>query len=345
MASFAEYAALARHLHELRRSGERTAAQLAEARGTTGAAADRLDQRLAVQQQRLTALGQMIGKSVPAAPPTGPPLPPPAGYPPPPPPAGYPPSGPAGQPTVPAQYAGPDHVDPPEPPPPAGHVYRPSGFDTSERFGQQRADGSRASGSGADPAAGTPYPELPAGPARRALPATPATGPVPGPRLPSDAAPSGAGPTSGAGPGTPPARPVDPVRELELARQAADGADVMIVQTETMAQQAPLFPSMSPLARATTVYLSCAGLLTVVIWIVLTVAEVRGMKGLDASTVAVFSWSCAGLPTMVFFLGYLALSVWGKPRMIVGRPARYARLGFLICFLAAPVAFLGYYLV
>ncbi|MDW5323160.1 hypothetical protein [Plantactinospora sp. KLBMP9567] len=326
MASFAEYAALARHLHELRRSGERTAAQLAEAQGSTGAAADRLDQRLAVQQQRLTALGQMIGKSVPSAPPAGPALPGP------PPPAGYPPPGSGGHPTVPAQYAGPDHVDPSEPSPPAGHVYRPGGFGNPVPG---------ESGSGVDPAAGAAYPELPAGPARRALPATPAAGPVPGPRLPSDAAPSAAG----AGPGTPPAQPVDPMRELELARQAVDGADVMIVQVETMAQQAPLFPSMSPLARATTVYLSCAGLLTVVIWIVLTVAEVQGMKGLDASTFAVFSWSCAGLPTMVFFLGYLALSVWGKPRMIVGRPARYARLGFLICFLAAPFAFLTYYLV
>ncbi|GIG89954.1 hypothetical protein Pen02_48900 [Plantactinospora endophytica] len=169
---------------------------------------------------------------------------------------------------------------------------------------------------------------------------------MPGPRLPPDVAPTGVGPVSAAGgPGLPPAPPVDPLRELDLARQSADGADVLIVQTETMAQQAPLFPSMSPLARATTVYLICAGLLTVIIWIVLTVAEVQGTKGLNASTFAVFSWSCAGLPTMVFFLGYLALSVWGKPRMIVGRPARYAKLGFGICFLAAPFAFLTYYLV
>ncbi|GAA3776204.1 hypothetical protein GCM10022225_75260 [Plantactinospora mayteni] len=330
MASFAEYAALARHLHELRRSGERTAAQLAEARGSTGAAVDRLDQRLAVQQQRLTALGQMIGKSVPLAPQPGPPLPGP-----PPPGVGYPPPGSGGHPTVPAQYAGPDQLDPPEPPPPPAHTYRPTGF------------GNPAPGepSPSDAGPGAAYPELSAGPARRALPATPAAGPVPGPRLPSDAAPSGVGPVSGAGPGAPPAQPVDPLRELDLARQSADGADVMIVQTETMAQQAPLFPSMSPLARAATVYLICAGLLIVVIWIVLTVAEVRGMKGLDASTVPVFSWSCAGLPTMAFFLGYLALGIWGKPRMIVGRPARYARLGFGICFLAAPFAFLTYYLV
>ncbi|AVT34862.1 hypothetical protein C6361_27820 [Plantactinospora sp. BC1] len=186
---------------------------------------------------------------------------------------------------------------------------------------------------------------MPAGPARRALPATPATGPVPGPRLPPEVSPSGAGAVSGAGPGMPPARPVDPLRELELARQSADGADVLIVQTETMAQQAPLFPSMSSLARATTVYLICAGFLMVVIWVLLSVAEVQQNKGFDTGTLAVFSWSCAGLPTMAFFLGYLALSIWGKPRMIVGRPARYARLGFLICFLAAPVAFLGYYLV
>ncbi|GAB3984391.1 hypothetical protein GCM10027615_71860 [Plantactinospora veratri] len=281
----------------------------------------------------MTALGQMIGRSVPTAPPM--PAPPMPG--PPPPGAGYyPPPGSPGQPTVPAQYAGPDHLDPPEQASPPAHTYRPSGSGSSAPGGEP--------GPG-DPAAGAAYPELPAGPARRALPATPAAGPVPGPRLPPDVSPSGVGPVSGAGPGMPPAQPVNPLRELELARQSADGADVLIVQTETMAQQAPLFPSMSPLARATTVYLICAGLLTGLIWIVLTVAEVKGTKGLDAGTVGVFSWSCAGLPTMVFFLGYLALSVWGKPRMIVGRPARYARLGFLICFLAAPFAFLTYYLV
>ncbi|MFY1672162.1 hypothetical protein ACN27G_19675 [Plantactinospora sp. WMMB334] len=366
MASFAEYAALARHLHELRRSGERSAAQLAEARGSTAAAADRLDQRLGVQQQRLTALGQMIGRSIPPpAPQPGPPMPPPPppSWPSPPPVGGYPPPGAPGQPSVPAQYAGPDHPEPLGPPPPSSpppssptsppsppfppsgsdapgpqrHVYRPTGFGTPAGGGEQ--------GSGVEPVSGAAaYPELPAGPARRALPATPASGAgagaVPGPRLPFDAATAGTGAAGG-----PPARPVDPVRELELARQSADGADVMIVQTETMAQQAPLFPSMSPLARATTVYLICAGVLTVIIWIVLTVAEVTRNKGFDAGTLAVFSWSCAGLPTMAFFVGYLVLSVWGKPRMIVGRPARYARLGFLICFLAAPVAFLGYYLV
>ncbi|MFY1686752.1 hypothetical protein [Plantactinospora sp. WMMB782] len=347
MASFAEYAALARHLHELRRGAERTAAQLAEARGSAGVVADRLDQRLAVQQQRLTALGQMIGKSIPpaAAPQSGPPLPPPPA------PGFAPPAGAPGHAAVPAQYSGPDQEPPPPPPPgspptsegPSGlqrHVYRPTGL------GNPAGSGTGEQGSGADPASGgAAYPELPAGPARRALPATPASGAVPGPRLPADAAPDGVGPVSGAAAGMPPAPPVDPLRELDLARQSADGADVMIVQTETMAQQAPLFPAMSPLARATTVYLICASLLTVIIWILLTVAEVTRNKGLDSGTFALFSWSCAGLPTMAFFLGYLALGIWGKPRMIVGRPARYARLGFLICFLAPPVAFFGYYLV
>ncbi|WP_230395222.1 hypothetical protein, partial [Plantactinospora alkalitolerans] len=155
--------------------------------------------------------------------------------------------------------------------------------------------------------------------------------------------PGGPGQVSGAA--MPPARPVDPRRELELARQAADGADVMIVQAETMAQQAPLLPSMSPLARAMSVYFGCAGVLAVIIWILLTVSEVQTLNGGDRNAIAVFSWSCAGLPTMLFFVGYFVLSVWGKPRIIVGRPARYARLGFLICFLASPIAFFAYYLV
>lgn len=119
----------------------------------------------------------------------------------------------------------------------------------------------------------------------------------------------------------------------------------MIVQAETMAQQAPLLPSMSPLARAMTVYFGCAGVLAIIIWILLTVSEVQGSKGFDRNTIGVFSWSCAGLPTMLFFAGYTVLNVWGKPRIIVGRPAAYARLGFLICFLAAPIAFMAYYLV
>lgn len=326
MASFSEYAALARHLHDLRRTGERTAAQVAEHRGSTGAAVDRLDQRLAVQQQRLTALGQLIGKPVPTGPSPAPQ----------PPLVGYAPPGRSEHPTVPAQYAGSDQLDGPVPhdqPYPPAQLYRPTGFGG-------HTTPSTESG-GAENAPGTAYPELPAGPARRALPATPKAGPVPAPRLPTDAVPAGAGPVAGMA-STP---PVDPRRELELARQSADGADVMIVQAETMAQQAPLFPSMSPLARAMTVYLISGGVLTIVIWVLLTVAEVRGIKGLDQSTVAVFSWSCAGLPTMVFFAGYLVLSVWGKPRIIVGRPARYARLGFLVCFLTAPIAFLAYYLV
>jgi len=294
--SFAEYAALARHLNDLHRSAERTAARLAAERGDAEATADRLDQRLAAQHHRLAELGQAIGKTVP--PPATPISSPPVGVPP----------------SAPVEPAG---------------VAEPTGPGTAGATGPA--------------VAGTPYPELPGGAARRALLPTPSTtaagapgtavaGRVPGPRGPAEPAP--------------PSPRIDPHRELELARQAADGADVMIVQAETMAQRPPLFPNLSPLRRALAVYGSCAGVLAVVIWTILSVVEFRAATSTFSKAAAafgVFSWSCAGLPTIAFFAGYLVLSIWGKPKLASRRPRRFARLGFLICFLAAPLAFMIYY--
>ncbi|MEO3748891.1 hypothetical protein [Plantactinospora sp. B5E13] len=324
MASFAEYAALARHLHDLHRSGAQATARVAEQRGSAEAVADRLDQRLDAQQHRLAALGQAIGKSVPPPGPGGPVQPgPPASTPAPhippqpPPPAAAPV---AGQPMPPA---------PRQPlrddgyPPPAPHI---------PPVRQQHVE--PATG-------GTSYPEVAGGPARRALPSTSVSGAdtggyVPGQRGPVDL-PAAAGVWA-----------ADPHRELELARQAADGADMLIVQAETMAQQPTLFPTLSPRRRALAVYGICSAVLAVIIWIMLTAVELRDATTSWAKASAafgVFAWGCAGLPAMTFFVGYLVMSVWGKPKMVAGRAAGYPRLGFLICFAASPVAFLMYYAV
>ncbi|QGN47768.1 hypothetical protein GKC29_13500 [Micromonospora sp. WMMC415] len=75
MATFADYAALARLLAEQRRAGEQGAAVEAEHRRNLHAAADSLQHRLTAQGQRLDHLGRAIGVTAPAA---GPPAPPPA---------------------------------------------------------------------------------------------------------------------------------------------------------------------------------------------------------------------------------------------------------------------------
>ncbi|WP_147456933.1 hypothetical protein [Micromonospora pisi] len=110
MQGFDEYAALARHLYELQRSGERTTEQAAARRESTGDAIDQLGQRLTMQQQRLTELAQLIGEPLPQwnAPAPLPPLSVTGhlGSPPGPSPQG----GVAGQETYPELAAGPDRV-------------------------------------------------------------------------------------------------------------------------------------------------------------------------------------------------------------------------------------------
>ncbi|MFB6397998.1 hypothetical protein AAFH96_33715, partial [Polymorphospora sp. 2-325] len=61
MSTFEEYAALARHLSELRRAGERDAAADTARRAATRAAADQLGHRLDAQEQRLRHLGRAAG--------------------------------------------------------------------------------------------------------------------------------------------------------------------------------------------------------------------------------------------------------------------------------------------
>jgi hypothetical protein len=97
MASFADYAALVRQLHEQQRAGEDSAARATQHRTALTAALDQLGQRLAIQQQRLAQLAQATGHMPPPPVPqqTG------AGWPTPPPPVGPPVPGPPVQGTLP----------------------------------------------------------------------------------------------------------------------------------------------------------------------------------------------------------------------------------------------------
>lgn len=355
MATMEEYAALARRLTELHRAGEREAARVAAQRGAGDRVAEQLSQRMVAQYQRLVELGQVIGEPMRLPPPSaagsapsgGGAPPPGAGLPPPPPPPASgaesaPPSPPPGFGTPP----------PPGATPPPGYVaVRP---------------GSRRSGNSPGGQSGQPgQPELPGAAHRLALPgqpATPGTGVVPagsggGPaRSGSGLAGSGAVPAvqsaNWAAPGQRPAidgavsgaepGPVDPHRELEQARIAADLADSTMLTVETMAERPPLLPTLSPLARAIAVYASGAGVVGIIHLVLLISTGITLTEGDWRANFWIFPWSCAGLPAMAFFAGYFVLSVWGKSRLQTSAPARVPQLGMLICLLATPIVFCLY---
>ncbi|WP_433534851.1 hypothetical protein ACQPZK_22260 [Micromonospora sp. CA-249363] len=343
--SFEEYAALARQLAEHRRAGERDAAAESARRRDLYAAAEYLHQRLTAQGQRLDQLGRAIGVDQPpaaappgptgatgstgdpaawpgppteAAPPAGPgPRTAPAGFAPPTAPgspAGFAPPTAPGSPTGSASQAAPGSptgfASPAAPGSPAGFA-PPAGAPDSR-------DGDSGGAAGAPGRAGVgAYPELPAGPARLALPTamSPAGGGVPTQR----------------------AAAVDPVVELELARRMADEADRHGQQAELLAQRPALLPTWSPLARAVAVYAACgtaAGVL------MMTLVLASGIGLVDGFTLG--AWICAGLPALAFFAGYLVLGRWGRPAMVAGTPPRYLPLGFAICFLLVPLGYCAY---
>lgn len=130
----------------------------------------------------------------------------------------------------------------------------------------------------------------------------------------------------------------DPFRELELARQRADEADAMMLRVETLAQQPPLLPGWSPLARALIVY---AGSALAAVLVQFALVAAAGIGVLD--TFSLYAWMCAGLPAAAFFAGYFVLSVWGRAPS-QDAPQRYARLGFALCFIIMPAAYCGYLL-
>jgi hypothetical protein len=273
MQAFDEYAALARHLHELHRAGERTTARAAARRDATSAGIDELEQRLGTQQQRLAELAHLIGEPHPelTAPAPRPPL------------------------TV------------------AGHL----GPSTSPAYPEaERGLAGESS-----------YPELPAGPERIAVSATPAPTPsVPGPRLPTSDGTQAAEPQPGA------AAILDPDGELELGRRAAAAADEAAAHTESLAQQPALLPGSSPLNRALVVYIGFVAVGNLAQALLAAVAKAGLVGGFT-----LYAWSLAGLPAVIFFAAYFALGSWGRPRLGVSRPARYAKLGFALCFVTMAI--------
>jgi hypothetical protein len=143
--------------------------------------------------------------------------------------------------------------------------------------------------------------------------------------------------------GTPPAAFIgitDPAQALALARQHTDAADAAASEAERLAQQPPLLPGSSAVARGLLVYAGCA-LIAVVAEYALLIASDAGH--LDAWTL--LAWLCAGFPAIAWIAGYVILSVWGRPR--IGEPTvnRSPRLGFAVCFLAMPVAYCAFKLI
>ncbi|MGC5051969.1 hypothetical protein ACLQ2S_11025 [Micromonospora sp. DT48] len=142
-----------------------------------------------------------------------------------------------------------------------------------------------------------------------------------------------------AGVPAPRAGEADPATELELARRWADEADRHAQQAELLAQQPALLPTWSSRARALAVYAGAAGV-GVLLLLILTVGWSLGVVGLGT----LLAWMLAGLPAMALIGGWLVLGRWGRPAVGASTPPRHPVLGFLVCFLAVPLAFCGYLL-
>ncbi|GIJ77398.1 hypothetical protein SAMN05443287_112153 [Micromonospora phaseoli] len=317
MSTFEEYAALARHLAVQQRAGEQDAATEAARRRDLDAAVEYLDRRLVAQGQRLDHLGRTIGVPPGSSPVTGPPGPPVSGPPGPPVsgPPGPPVSGPPGPPVSgPPPVFGPPVSGPPGPPvsgPPFGYPGGGPGPATGWDGGAAAAPGRPGVEAYPQPGVGESGPALPV-----AVSATAAG--VPAQR----------------------AGQVDPATELELARRWADEADRHGQQAELLAQQPVLLPTWSPMARAVVVYLGFAAV-SVVLMLVMVLAS--GVGVVDGFTL--YAWMCAGLPAFSLIGGWLVLGRWGRPAVGAATPPRYPVLGFLLCFLAVPLAYCGYLLI
>ncbi|MEV6692944.1 hypothetical protein AB0M35_15875 [Micromonospora sp. NPDC051196] len=319
MSTFDEYAALARHLSVQQRAGEQGVAAEADRQRDLGAAVDYLDRRLLAQGQRLDQLGRTIGTTpLPAGPPgVGPTLGAPGSAP-----TSGPPHGPGSGSGPPGPPGAP--TSGPPAPPVSGHPFSapvsgPPGPSGSAGAGGP-APGTGWDG-GAAAAPGRPgvgaYPQGDVGEAERALPvAVSATAAgVPGQR----------------------AGEVDPATELEMARRWADEADRYAQQAEVLAQRPALLPTWSPMARAIAVYLGFAAV-SVLIMLVMVLASGVGVVG----GWTLFSWMCAGLPAASLIGGWLVLGRWGRPAVGAATGPRYPVIGFLLCFLAVPLAYCGY---
>ncbi|NLU77553.1 hypothetical protein HCA58_03910 [Micromonospora sp. HNM0581] len=131
----------------------------------------------------------------------------------------------------------------------------------------------------------------------------------------------------------------DPATELELARRWADEADRHGQQAELLAQRPALLPTWSSRGRAVAVYAGAAGI-AVLLLLVLTVGWSLGVVGWGT----LLALMLAGLPATALIGGWLVLGRWGRPAVGTVSPPRHPVLGFLICFLAVPLAYCGYLL-
>ncbi|MFI7023478.1 hypothetical protein ACIBMZ_12285 [Micromonospora sp. NPDC049900] len=323
MSSFDEYAALLRHLSAQQRAGEQDTAAKTERHTHLGATVDYLHRRLLAQGQRLDHLGRTIGLDPgtagppPGFPPgSGPPMPgaaPVSGVPV----SGAPDPGPSGGTSAFGMPGAGSVSGTPEPPAAAGHQPVAGG-----PWGPSGSPGTVGTG-GAAAAPGQPgvgaYPQPGSSGTDRALPVAVSATEV----------------------GVPAQRTgtVDPATELELARRWADEADRYAQQAEMLAQRPALLPSWSPMARAVAVYLGFSGV-AVILMLVMVLASGVGAVGFGT----LIAWMCAGLPAAALIGAWLVLGKWGRPASGAATPPRYPLLGFLLCFLAVPLAYCGYLL-
>lgn len=138
---------------------------------------------------------------------------------------------------------------------------------------------------------------------------------------------------------------------LAQAERAADASDEAREEALRRARRPQFLPDVSPVARNAAVYGLCAAVALVFQTALALLAE-------RVDTVTAALWALCGLPVIAFFVGYLAIGVVAAPRIPptpphqdrTGRrpgskpgradPDRSPRLGFAICFLALPVAWL-----
>ncbi|MGW0503352.1 hypothetical protein [Micromonospora sp. NPDC003241] len=319
MSSFDEYAALLRHLSAQQRAGEQDTAAKTERHRHLGATVDYLHRRLLAQGQRLDHLGRTIGVDPgtavppPGFPPgSGPPVPPGAA-----PVSGVPvsgslDSGPSGGTSAVGTPGAGSVSGIPEPPAAAGH---------------QPVSGGPSGSPGTVGVGGA-----------AAAPGWPGVGAYPQPGQTDRALPVAVSATE-AGVPAQRAGTVDPATELELARRWADEADKYAQQAEMLAQRPALLPGWSPMARAVAVYLGFSGV-AVVLMLVMVLASGVGAVGFGT----LIAWMCAGLPAAALIGAWLVLGKWGRPASGAATPPRYPLLGFLLCFLAVPLAYCGYLL-
>jgi hypothetical protein len=127
----------------------------------------------------------------------------------------------------------------------------------------------------------------------------------------------------------------DPAEALRLAHRHLATADQALTEAERRAQRPALLPGFPTGLRNLLVYLGGAVLAAFAQYLLVLYAAHRHL-----STPTQLAWSYVGFPAAAWIGGYLVISFWGRPRSGDATVNRSPRLGFLLCFLAMPVAHL-----